>query len=92
VITARLVYGMSSRDVLPRSLSSVSPRWRTPVLASVVAGAAIIAAIVVDLLFAVGTGIIAMILVRLLRNPAFFHLQREKYTPSHRTPSGSVQT
>jgi hypothetical protein len=40
----------------------------------------------------VGTGIAAMILVRLLRNPAFFHLQREKYSPSHRTSRGSVQT
>jgi amino acid transporter len=161
---------MSSRDVLPRSLANVSPRWRTPVLASVIAGAAIIAAIVVDLLFAglsnifsdvvgvsgllftifyvmtglammvyyrsritasvvdfltlgllptasivllgwvfaktiiqvplgevytvysvVGTGIVAMILVRVLRNPAFFHLQREKYTRSPRTPHGSAQ-
>jgi amino acid transporter len=171
VITARLVYGMSSRDVLPRSLSNVSPRWRTPVLASVLAGAAIIAAIVVDLKFAglsnifsdvvgvsgllftifyvmtglammvyyrsritasvidfltlgllptasivllgwvfaktimqvppgevytiysvVGSGIALMILVRLLRNPAFFHVQREKYTRSRRTPRGSAQT
>jgi amino acid transporter len=171
VITARLVYGMSSRDVLPRSLSNVSPRWRTPVLASLIAGAAIIAAIVVDLLFAglsnifsdvvgvsgllftifyvmtglammvyyrsritasvidfltlgllpaasivllgwvfaktitqvplgevytiygvVGSGIAVMILVRLLRNPAFFHVQREKYTRSRRRPRGSAQT
>jgi amino acid transporter len=161
VITARLVYGMSVRDVLPRSLSNVSPRWRTPVLASVIAGAAMIAAIVVDLLFAglanifsdvvgvsgllftifyvmtglammvyyrrrimasvmdfitlgllpagsivllgwvfektivqvprgevyviiivLGTGIVVMLLERWLRNPAFFHVQREKYTRS----------
>jgi amino acid transporter len=157
VIVSRLLYGMSSRDVLPRSLSVVSRRWRTPVLASLLAGAAIIAAITIDLLFAglsnifsdvvgvsgllftifyimtglammvyyrsritssvmdfltlgvlpaasivllgwvfsktiaqvpvgevyvvlsvVGSGIIVMILVRLLRHPAFFDLQREK--------------
>jgi amino acid transporter len=171
VITARLVYGMSSRDVLPRSLSNVSPRWRTPVLASVLAGAAIIAAIVVDLKFAglsnifsdvvgvsgllftifyvmtglammvyyrsritasvidfltlgllptasivllgwvfaktivgvplgevytiysvVGSGIAVMILVRLLRNPAFFHVRREKYPRSRQAPHGSAHT
>ena len=50
VIVSRLLYGMSSRDVLPRSLSVVSRRWRTPVLASLLAGAAIIAAITIDLL------------------------------------------
>jgi amino acid transporter len=159
VITSRLVYGMSSRDVLPRSLSNVSPRFRTPILASLIAGIAIIVVITVDLLFAglsnvfsdvvgvsgllfsifyvmtglammvyyrsritasvldfltlgllpiasiavlcwvftktitqvpigevytvcgvVGSGIVVMVLMRLLRNPAFFHVEREKYT------------
>ncbi len=171
VITARLVYGMSARDVLPRSLSNVSPRWNTPVLASVIAGAAIIAVITVDLRFAglanifsdvvgvsgllftifyvmtglammvyyrrritaslvdfltigllplasivllgwvfdktitqvplgevytiyavIGTGIVVMILQRLLRRPEFFHIKREKYTGGRQQPTGSVQT
>ena len=160
VITSRLVYGMSTRDVLPRSLSRVSPRWNTPVLASVIAAALIIAAITVDLEFAglanifsdvvgvsgllftifyvmtglammvyyrsriigsvtdfltigllplasiillgwvfektivqvprgelyvvlcvIGSGIVVMLLERLLRRPAFFRTPREKYTP-----------
>ena len=171
VIVSRLVYGMSSRDVLPRSLSNVSPRFRTPILASLIAGIAIIAVITVDLLFAglsnifsdvvgvsgllftvfyvmtglammvyyrsritasvldfltlgllpiasiallcwvfektitqvpigevytiygvLGSGIVVMVLMRLLRNPAFFHLEREKYTRSRRKPRRSAQT
>jgi amino acid transporter len=40
---------MSTRDVLPRSLSNVSPRFNTPILASVIAGVLIIAVITVDL-------------------------------------------
>jgi amino acid transporter len=169
VIVSRLVYGMSSRDVLPRSLSNVSPRFRTPVLASLIAGIAIIAVITVDLLFAglsnifsdvvgvsgllfsifyvmtglammvyyrsritasvldfltlgllpiasiallcwvfvktitqvptgevytvcgvVGSGIVVMVLMRLIRNPAFFHLEREKYT--RRRSRGTART
>ena len=160
VIVSRLVYGMSTRDVLPRSLSNVSPRFNTPVLASVIAGLLIIAVITVDLtaaglsnifsdvvgvsglLFTIfyvmtglammvyyrtrifagvvdfltigllpaaplpivllgwvfaktitqvpvgevytvlgvlGTGIVVMILERVLRNPEFFRIEREKY-------------
>jgi len=171
VIVARLVYGMSGRGVLPRSLADVSPRFRTPVLASVIAGVAIIAAIAVDLLYAgsdnifsdvvgvsgllfsifyvmtglammvyyrsrifasvidfftigllpaasiillgwvfaktitqvppgevytiysvIGTGIVVMILMRVLGRPAFFHVQREKYTEPDSRAVGSAQT
>ncbi len=171
VIVARLVYGMSGRGVLPRALADVSPRWRTPVLASVIAGIAMIAAIAVDLLYAgsdnvfsdvvgvsgllfsifyvmtglammvyyrsrifssvidfltigllpagsivllgwvfgktitqvppgevytvlsvIGSGIIVMILMRLLSRPAFFHVKREKYTRADRDSRGSVQS
>jgi amino acid transporter len=163
VIVSRLTYGMAARDVLPRSLSNVSQRWKTPVLASVIAGVLMIAAITVDLLFAglsnifsdvvgvsgllftifyvmtglammvyyrrrifagvvdfltigllplgsvvllgwvfektivqvprgelytvlsvIGSGIVVMVLQRLLRNPEFFHIQREKYTLQRR--------
>ena len=38
VLTARIVYGMASHRVLPAFLSNVSPRFRTPVAASLVAG------------------------------------------------------
>jgi len=38
VLTARIVYGMASRRVLPEFLANVSPRFATPVAASLVAG------------------------------------------------------
>jgi amino acid transporter len=38
VLTARIVYGMASRRVLPAFLGNVSPRFATPVAASLVAG------------------------------------------------------
>jgi len=38
VITARIVYGMAERRVLPPSLATVSQRFATPVAASVVVG------------------------------------------------------
>jgi amino acid transporter len=171
VIVARLVYGMSGRGVLPGALADVSRRWRTPILASVIAGVAIIAAIAVDLLYAgsdnifsdvvgvsgllfsifyvmtglammvyyrsrifssvmdfitigllpaasivllgwvfaktitqvppgevytvysvIGSGIIVMILMRLLGRPAFFHLKLERYTGPDEGSAGSAQT
>ena len=170
VIVSRLVYGMSTRDVLPRSLSNVSPRFNTPVLASMIAGILIIAVITVDLtaaglgnifsdvvgvtglLFTIfyvmtglammvyyrsrifagvvdfltigllpaasivllgwvfaktitqvpvgevytvlgvlGTGIVVMILERVLRNPEFFRIEREKYTRQRRQSAGGSQ-
>ncbi len=45
VLTSRIVYGMASHRTLPPSLGSVSPRFRTPVVASVVVGFLIIASI-----------------------------------------------
>jgi amino acid transporter len=42
VLTARIVYGMASHRVLPAFLSNVSPRFRTPVAASLVAGLTLI--------------------------------------------------
>src|SRR6266699_1476556 len=45
VLTSRIVYGMASHRTLPPVLGSVSPRYRTPVVASVVVGFLIIAAI-----------------------------------------------
>jgi amino acid transporter len=50
VLTARIVFGMAGRDVLPKLLANVSPRWATPVPASVLTGVAIIAVIWVYLL------------------------------------------
>jgi len=38
VLTARIIYGMASRRVLPGFLATVSPRFATPVAASVVTG------------------------------------------------------
>ena len=43
VITARIVYGMAERRVLPPSLATVSSRFATPVAASVVVGFFVIA-------------------------------------------------
>jgi amino acid transporter len=43
VITARIVYGMAERRVLPPSLGTVSRRFGTPVAASVVVGIFVIA-------------------------------------------------
>lgn len=43
VITARIVYGMAERRVLPPSLGTVSRRFATPVAASVVVGFFVIA-------------------------------------------------
>jgi amino acid transporter len=43
VITARIVYGMAERRVLSPKLSTVSPRFSTPALASVVVGIFVIA-------------------------------------------------
>lgn len=45
VLTSRIVYGMASHRTLPPVLGSVSPRYRTPVVASMVVGFLIIAAI-----------------------------------------------
>ena len=45
VLTSRIVYGMASHRTLPPVLGSVSTRYRTPVVASVVVGFLIIAAI-----------------------------------------------
>ena len=45
VLTSRIMYGMASYRTLPPSLSTVSPRFRTPVIASVVVGFLIIAVI-----------------------------------------------
>jgi amino acid transporter len=42
VLTARIVYGMASRRVLPEFLATVSGRFATPVAASVVAGLVLI--------------------------------------------------
>ncbi len=42
VITARIVYGMAERRVLPAFLSNVSPRYNTPVPASLVVGVIVI--------------------------------------------------
>jgi len=41
VLTARIVYGMASYRVLPEFLGNVSPRFKTPVAASIIAGLAI---------------------------------------------------
>jgi amino acid transporter len=43
VLTARIIYGMASHRVLPVSLGSVSPRYATPAVASVVFGVVVIA-------------------------------------------------
>jgi amino acid transporter len=50
VLTARIIYGMAARQTLPPFLGTVSPRFKTPVPASVVVGVLIIAAIWVYLL------------------------------------------
>ncbi len=44
VLTARIIYGRASRQTLPPFLGTVSLRFKTPVAASVVVGALIIAA------------------------------------------------
>jgi amino acid transporter len=43
VLTSRITYGMASYHALPRLLASVSPRFRTPVPASVLTGVVLIA-------------------------------------------------
>ena len=43
VLTARIIYGMAARQVLPRFLADISPRFRTPVAASVVTGVLLVA-------------------------------------------------
>ncbi len=43
VLTSRITYGMASYHTLPRVLASVSPRFRTPVPASVLTGLVLIA-------------------------------------------------
>ncbi|MGH3409019.1 MAG: APC family permease [Streptosporangiaceae bacterium] len=43
VLTSRITYGMASYHTLPRLLASVSPRFRTPVPASVLTGFVLIA-------------------------------------------------
>jgi amino acid transporter len=43
VLTARIIYGMASRQSLPHFLSNVSVRFRTPVAASVVTGFLLVA-------------------------------------------------
>jgi amino acid transporter len=45
VLTSRIIYGMASHRTLPPVLGDVSPRFRTPVVASIVVGLLIIAAI-----------------------------------------------
>jgi amino acid transporter len=42
VLSARIVYGMASRRVLPPVLARVSPRFATPVLASIICGLLIV--------------------------------------------------
>jgi basic amino acid/polyamine antiporter, APA family len=41
VMLARLLYGMARRGWLPRGLGTVSRRWRTPIPATIAAGAAV---------------------------------------------------
>ena len=43
VVIARILYGMASRRTLPVFLSNVSPRFRTPAIASIITGAVLIA-------------------------------------------------
>ena len=50
VLTARIVYGMASHRALPGFLSNVSPRFSTPVVATVLAGVVLIALTWVNLL------------------------------------------
>ena len=50
VLTARIIYGMASRHTLPSWLADVSPRFRTPVAASVVTGVLLVAIVWVYLL------------------------------------------
>jgi len=50
VLTARIIYGMATRQTLPPLLGTVSLRFKTPVAASVVVGVLIIAAIWVYIL------------------------------------------
>jgi amino acid transporter len=50
LLTARIVYGMANRQVLPAFLGSVSPRFSTPVAATVVAGLVLIVLTWVNLL------------------------------------------
>jgi amino acid transporter len=50
VLTARIIYGMASRQVLPQFLGNVSVRFRTPVAASIVTGVLIVAIMWVYLL------------------------------------------
>jgi amino acid transporter len=52
VLTARIIYGMATRQMLPPLLGTVSPRFKTPIAASVVVGVLIIAAIWIYLLAA----------------------------------------
>lgn len=47
---------------------------------------------VYTVLSVIGSGIIVMILMRLLSRPAFFHVKREKYTRADRDSRGSVQS
>jgi amino acid transporter len=50
VLTARIVYGMASYRTLPEFLANVSPRFRTPISASVVTGVFVIVITAVYLL------------------------------------------
>jgi len=50
VLTARIVYGMASHRTLPTFLANVSPRFSTPVAATVAAGVVLIALTWVNLL------------------------------------------
>jgi len=50
VLTARIVYGMASHRALPGFLANVSPRFSTPVAATVIAGVVLIALTWVNLL------------------------------------------
>jgi amino acid transporter len=42
LLTARIVYGMAARQVFPAFLGNVSPRFATPVAATVISGAVLI--------------------------------------------------
>jgi len=55
VLTSRIVYGMASHRTLPPVLGNVSPRYRTPAVASNVVGLLIIAVIWVYILTALAT-------------------------------------
>ena len=90
IMSSRLVFGMAEQGLLPRSLSRVLPRRRTPWVAIVVTTLVAMALTITgDLATLANTVVLLLLLVFLSTNTAVLVLRRDRVAEKHfRVPAG----